>query len=110
LMDMGNENVRNLSRAEAEREPAFSKPGPAVILRGAREDVARLGEANGSACPHPPEDTCISRRTHHARVAVAMSDLTRDHTTAFFFPSITSRTTWAFHTMPRSDSWLIRPE
>jgi hypothetical protein len=32
LMDMGNESVRNLSRAEAEREPAFPRPGPAVIL------------------------------------------------------------------------------
>lgn len=32
LMDMGNENVRNLSAAEAEMKPAFPKPGHAVIL------------------------------------------------------------------------------
>lgn len=32
LIDMGNENVRNLSAAEAERVPAFPRPGQAVIL------------------------------------------------------------------------------
>lgn len=32
LIDMGNEGVRNLSMAEAEREPAYPRPGQAVIL------------------------------------------------------------------------------